>query len=174
MTAQLIDAESGSSVKRSSHWKAPLTTVHCSVPPVIRMPRQNRKCPVNLLGHHQPRQRVSQRHRPQRQQQLRPLARRLAPSARRPTANTICWRTLRRAGAQPCRKPLRTSSAAPGYPACTATAAVRPPSRSSHSSRASSLRKASVLALRKGRAPPQVNRNVSASISSFELGRAPT
>ncbi len=53
------------------------------MPAVIRMSRENCKCPVELLGHHQSRQRVGHRHRPQRKQQSRSPSRRVRPSVRR-------------------------------------------------------------------------------------------
>jgi len=77
---------------------------------VIRMASQNCKCPVELLGHHQPGQRMGQRHRTQRQQSARagrPRASRIGPSAGRTNRENNMLMPFVAASAQPPGKILR-------------------------------------------------------------------
>ena len=127
---------------------------------VIRVASQNCKCPVELLGHHQPRQRVGQRHRPQRQQQLRLLA--APPQTSRspdPMAKTMCWLPSSRRDPQPpAQSPLR-SSACPGCPAAPPPPASAPAAAPATPASASSVRNPSVPQRANCRAALQVGLN---------------
>ena len=85
-----------------------LRTKNClSMSCVIRVASQNCKRPVELLGHHQPGQRMRQGHRTQREQQLSPLPRRLRPPTRRTHGKNNVLAPLVPASAEPPRKFLR-------------------------------------------------------------------
>ena len=109
------------------------------------MARENCTCPVELLGHHQASQLVSQRHRPQREKPPRRL-----PSARAssdhpsagPTAKTMCCAPSSR------RFPSHAAKASevicrPRASSIMTTVCVRPLCRPSQSSSAFSFRNAS-------------------------------
>jgi len=77
---------------------------------VVRVARENCTCAIDLLRHHQARQRVRQRHRPQREHStaafgLRPSL--VGPSIRRPDRKDHVLRSLVAALSQPQRQFLR-------------------------------------------------------------------
>ena len=121
------------------------------------MAGQNRIGAVDLLGHHQPREGVSQRHRPQREQQLRPRPCRLRPAVGRPDGEDNLLRPLVPPRAQPRGK---------GFRAHLPPAAVQ---QHGHGGRAPLLPFQPIqqrllgaeglrLAARKAQAAPQINR----------------
>ena len=100
---------------------------------VIRVARQNCKCPVELLGHHQPRQGVGQSHRPEREQQLARVRAASDHPLAGPMAKTMCCAPSSR------RAPSQAAKASevicrPRLSRKTATAGVRPCCRTSQSS----------------------------------------
>jgi hypothetical protein len=78
------------------------------MPRVVRMASQNCKCPVELLGHHQPCVRMGQRHWTQRQQQLRSCARHIRPATGRAYGKNNVLGAFIAPHAKPPRKLLRT------------------------------------------------------------------
>ncbi len=60
-----------------------LLPVICLVSPVIWVARQDCKCPVDLLGYHQPGKRMGQGHGPKRKRKVCPLENRIGPSVGR-------------------------------------------------------------------------------------------